>query len=97
VNDLTHAVSPLKLFEYMAAGKPVVITPMEESMRYPGVLVAQDSQEFSARIDEALELRADQDYLQTIQKVANENTWQVRAQQIKQALVDESNSPILKT
>jgi len=97
VNDLTHAVSPLKLFEYMAAGKPVVITPMEESMRYPGVLVAQDSQEFSARLDEALELRADQDYLQTIQKVANENTWQVRAQQIKQALVDESNSPVLKT
>jgi hypothetical protein len=97
VNDLTHAVSPLKLFEYMAAGKPVVITPMEESMRYPGVLVAQDPQEFSARLDEALELRADQDYLQSIQKVANENTWQVRAQQIKQALVDESNSPALKT
>ena len=92
VNDLTHAVSPLKLFEYMAAGKPVVITPMEESMRYPGVLVAQNPQEFSKRLDEALELRADHDYLQTIQKVAHENTWNVRAQQIKQALVNGSNS-----
>ena len=92
VNDLTHAISPLKLFEYMAAGKPVVITPMEESMRYPGVLVAQNPREFSKRLDEALELRADHDYLQTIQKVAHENTWNVRAQQIKQALVNGLNS-----
>ena len=95
VSDLTHAVSPLKLFEYMAAGKPVVITPMEESMRYPGVLVAQDSQEFSMRLDEALELRADEDYLQTIHKVASENTWQVRAQQVNQALVEKSKSSAL--
>ena len=95
VNDLTHAVSPLKLFEYMAAGKPVVITPMEESMRYSGVLVAEDPQQFSMRLDEALELRADQDYLKTIQKVASENTWQVRAQQINQALVEKSiSSPL---
>jgi glycosyltransferase involved in cell wall biosynthesis len=95
VNELTHAVSPLKLFEYMAAGKPVVITPMEESMRYPGVLVAQDSQQFSSRLDEALELRTDQDYLQTIHKVASENTWQVRAQQVNQALVEKAKSPAL--
>lgn len=40
VNDITNATSPLKLFEYMAGGKPVVVTPMEESQHYPGVLVA---------------------------------------------------------
>jgi glycosyltransferase involved in cell wall biosynthesis len=93
VNDLTHAVSPLKLFEYMAAGKPVVATPMKESMRYPGVLIAQDSQEFSARLDEALDLRADQQYLQTIQQVAADNTWQKRAQQIIQ-MIDTSSLPV---
>ncbi len=32
LNPITHATSPLKLFEYMARGKPVVITPMQESI-----------------------------------------------------------------
>lgn len=86
VDELTHAASPLKLFEYMAAGKPVIVTAMQESMRFPGVLVAQDRQEFSNRLDEALELRSDDDYLQTIQQVAKENTWEARARQIKQVL-----------
>ncbi len=35
LNAVTHATSPIKLFEYMAAGLPVVITPMDESMRQP--------------------------------------------------------------
>ncbi len=50
VNDITHATSPLKLFEYMAAEKPVVITPMRESMRYADVLVAKDAQQFAEKI-----------------------------------------------
>jgi len=86
VNDVTHAVSPLKLFEYMAGGKPVVVTPMRESAGYPGVLIASSPEEFSAQLDKALELREDQAYLSTIDTVARENTWAVRAQQILKAL-----------
>ncbi len=92
VNELTHAVSPLKLFEYMAAGKPVIVSPMEESLRYPGVLVANDPQEFSKRLDQALELKSDRDYLKIIQQVAKENTWEVRARQIMRAINDYADS-----
>ena len=88
VNEMTHAVSPLKLFEYMAAGKPVIVTPMEGSMHYPGVLVAGDPQEFSRKITRALDLQSDQDYIKTIRQVANENTWENRAYQIMQAMED---------
>ncbi len=86
LNKITHATSPLKLFEYMAAGKPVVITPMHESMRCEGVLVAATAQDFSKQIDHALALREDPQYLAVLDRVARRNTWDARARQILDAL-----------
>lgn len=86
VNEITHATSPVKLFEYLAAGKPVVVTPMQESMRYPEVLVAGDAGAFSAQLDEALRRKDDPAYLERIDAVARANTWDVRARQILDAL-----------
>lgn len=86
LNSITHATSPLKLFEYMAAGKPVVTTAMEESMRYPGVLAAKDTKDFIQMLDRGLALKGDQEYLALIDAVARENTWDSRAKQILAAL-----------
>lgn len=91
LSDLTHSTSPLKLFEYMASGKPVVVTPMRECMRYPGVLSASNSTEFTERIEDALRLRNDPKYLQIIDQVARENTWDQRVQQILQAVNSDNN------
>ena len=82
VNEITDATSPLKLFEYMAGKKPVVITPMRESMHYPGVLVGENAEEFSHQLDKALELRTDQVYLDLLRTTALENTWEKRAEEI---------------
>lgn len=89
INTITHAVSPLKLFEYMAGGKPVVITPMEESMRYSGILVAATVDEFSRKLDEALLLSKDAQYLTSIDQVARQNTWNARARQILDTLSEQ--------
>lgn len=86
VNHITHATSPIKLFEYMTGGKPVVITPMRESSRYVGVLVADGVDQFSSRIDEGLILKDDNAYLASIDQVARENTWDLRANQILHAI-----------
>ncbi|MEW5868248.1 MAG: glycosyltransferase [Chloroflexota bacterium] len=86
LNEITHATSPLKLFEYMASGKPVVITPMQESMSYPNVLVGATPQEFAHQLDQAMLLRSNKEYLGVIDLVARENTWDVRAAQLMQAL-----------
>lgn len=79
VNEITHSTSPLKLFEYMAGGKPVVITPMQESLHTGGVLVADGVEEFIQKIKEGLSLRKDPGYLELLERTALENTWQKRA------------------
>ncbi|TAK34321.1 MAG: glycosyltransferase [Chloroflexota bacterium] len=86
LNDITHAVSPLKLFEYMAGRKPVVTTDMRECRRYPGVLIGGNPREFIKRLDEALARRDDHAYLAQVDQVARDNSWDVRAQAILQLI-----------
>ncbi len=90
LNDITHATSPVKLFEYMAAGKPIVTTPMQESIRYPGVLVGENALEFSMRLVEALQLKQLPAYLELLDRTALANTWDVRARQILDILKKDS-------
>lgn len=55
INDYTRAVFPIKFFEFLATGKPVVLSnlPSLEAF-YDDVLVARDAAEFVARVDQAL-------------------------------------------
>jgi len=88
LSDITHAVSPLKLFEYMAGGKPIVATPMRESAQYDDVLFAINPVDFSQQIDTALSLGRDPEYLSRIDRLAQGNTWDARALTI----LDEINA-----
>jgi glycosyltransferase involved in cell wall biosynthesis len=56
LNDYTHHIFPLKLYEYMAAGKPIVSTAMEEMLPYEGdeMSIGRTPSEFLAKVDEAL-------------------------------------------
>jgi glycosyltransferase involved in cell wall biosynthesis len=86
LNDITHATSPIKLFEYMTAGKPVVTSALQECQKYPEVLIAHDGDEFVEKLDEALELRKDTAYLLALERLACQNTWDIRADAILKAL-----------
>lgn len=86
VNNITIATSPIKLFEYMAAGKPIVTSDMPECRKYPGVFVAHDVMEFVEQLENALALCNEDGYLQQLYKTAQENTWEVRVNQIIAAL-----------
>jgi hypothetical protein len=44
-NDLTHAVSPIKLFEYMAAGIPVVSARLQATERLNTPVLLYDTAE----------------------------------------------------
>ena len=55
VNDLTKAVNPIKLKEYLAAGLPVVSTPLPEALRFgPLVETADKPEACEAAIEKAL-------------------------------------------
>lgn len=81
INDITQATSPLKLFEYMALGKPIVTTKMHECKKYNSVMIAKTNEEFVALIDKSLSLSASHntDYFSLLEKEALENTWSEKA------------------
>jgi hypothetical protein len=43
ISELTRAVNPIKLREYLAAGLPVVSTPLPEVLGYRGAVEAADT------------------------------------------------------
>src|SRR5215208_179223 len=64
-NDSTRFISPTKTPEYLAAGKPVVSTPITDVVRHygrtKGVQIAASAPEFVAAIDTALRLSHEPD------------------------------------
>jgi polysaccharide pyruvyl transferase CsaB len=92
INNITLATSPIKLFEYMAAGKPIVTSDLPECRKYPGVFVALDSKEYVDYLEYALTLVDDSVYLQQLEQTALENTWEARVNQIIDALESFQNS-----
>lgn len=84
VNDITQATSPLKLFEYMAMGKPIVTTAMKECKKYKSVKIANSTEEFIKICDELIKIADDKenDYYKLLEKDAKDNTWDAKAELI---------------
>lgn len=81
INDITQATSPLKLFEYMALGKPIVTTSMKECKKYKSVMIANDNEEFIRLIDKSISINKEKEseYFELLKKEALENTWEAKA------------------
>ncbi len=54
INRLTASIFPMKVNEYLAAGLPVVATPLPALAGVPDLAVAADAQAFAAALDAAL-------------------------------------------
>lgn len=86
LNDLTHAVDPVKLYEYCAQGKPVVATPMQE------LLPLADVVRFGATpadLGEAIQRSLDGDTPEDVAArlaFARENTWASRVARLDEAV-----------
>ncbi len=82
INDITNATSPVKLFEYMATGKPILTSKLPECLRYRSVATYSGSDDFIAKAEELMRLRYDGEYLSVMEAEAKENTWAARTQEI---------------
>ena len=86
-NEITDSSSPLKIFEYMALEKPIVTTDINECKNYESCLISKDYDEFIRNIDKALKLEVDnKEYFNILRREAEENTWDNRAELIKEAI-----------
>ncbi len=79
INDITRATNPVKLFEYMALGKPIVTTDMDECRKYASVLIGRDREDFLRKVEQGLSLADDPAYLATLEREGRENDWKEKA------------------
>lgn len=82
LNDITKATSPVKIFEYMAIHKPIVITDLYECRNYKSVLIAKNHKDFIKKLDEAIKLKNDKNNIELLDKEAKENDWSKKAEAI---------------
>jgi len=83
LNDITASTSPVKLFEYMASGKPILTSDMIECRKYDSVIIYKDgAEDFEKKAEQLIKLKTDAQYLALLDKEARENTWQTRVEQI---------------
>ena len=104
INDATRFISPTKTPEYLAAGKPVVSTPVRDVVRHygrlQGVQIAASAEEFVAGCEHALALAGtDGDWLAEVDQALSAMSWD-RTQGRMAALVAdavEANSGVAAT
>ncbi len=89
LNDATRFISPTKTPEYLAAGKPVISTPIRDVVRGYGdeglVAIAHDAESFADALDSALEPQTSEWHEAVDQKLAQsswDSTWAAMQQQI---------------
>src|SRR5437899_2775257 len=92
-NDLTVRANPLKLREYLAAGLPVVSTPLPEVARYDGLVHLADGVEaFIAAIETALGQRSEAMARRRVEAMSAEG-WESRVSEMSAIIARHLGGP----
>jgi glycosyltransferase involved in cell wall biosynthesis len=82
INDYTRAVFPIKFFEFLASGRPVVISQLPAVEQYwEAVRVATTAEEFVSACDAALAADSPEARERRLQ-LARQNSWDSRVQKL---------------
>ena len=85
--EIAKATSPVKLFEYMAAGLPTVCTrDLQECSGYDYVYMAKNDKDFADLLDSAIQDYKKASARNRLLEQAQQNTWAARAKAINQSL-----------
>ncbi len=87
LSDLIRCTNPVKLYEYLSAGKPVVSTDLPELRHFEDLVhVADSPDEFSAKLQVAMDERHDPELTRKRSQWAAAQTWFSRATAFEQAI-----------
>lgn len=85
MNDLIRSTNPIKVYEYLAGGKPVVATDILEIEKMPFVYLSKNKEEFIKNLDLAIGTTPD---LREIGTFLSNQTWSKRFDVIEESIVD---------
>lgn len=92
--EIARTTSPLKLFEYFALEKPVVVTSfMDECVVYDEVFSGDSAQSISAAIDAAVKIKDDPEYKARLAFLAEQNSWDERAKAYESVWLHKKSQP----
>lgn len=87
--SMTESVNPIKMWEYMAAGLPVVATALPEAKKHGDlVLYSENQAQFLSNVELAL-YHDTPEKKQQRQQLAQENSWMQRAQTVLEIIEQE--------
>ncbi|MCQ6278672.1 glycosyltransferase [Bacillus sp. EB600] len=86
INKLTKSVNPIKMYEYLSSGKPVISTPLQEVLHYRDVIeIVTNSEELLNAISRIIDVKENFNSPEAIkkrQKVGKENSWDSRWEKV---------------
>ncbi len=86
VIPLTLATNPVKVYEYLAAGKPVVAVDLPEMIQFEGLVEVASSGDFADAVAGQLACEADPGHVTARRTFAAGQTWDHRAASLDHAL-----------
>lgn len=93
--EIARTTSPLKLFEYFALEKPVVVTSeMVECVAYPEVFRGATAEGLSEALDAALASGDSEESRARLKALADENDWDRRAETLARAVEELQRSGV---
>ncbi len=92
-NEFVIYASPIKVREYLATGKPVVITPIYEYEPLDGILrISRDKDDFIAKVEDALANDSEEKRM-IRQQAVETGTWDARAEQVSRDIESVTERP----
>lgn len=91
VNDLTRSVFPMKVYEYMAAGLPVLSTPLPALERVARVEIVDGAEELVDAVERELAADSPERRAERSGRAAS-HSWQARIEEIEEALPDPGSA-----
>lgn len=82
LTDMIKACDPIKLYEFSAAGKPVITTKMEELKKFSDICYFMDHNNYQQVLQKAINERNYPDLIKKRQTIAKNNTWSERAKML---------------